>query len=558
MSLFSAGSPLIIEGVDGPVKDNIVAHLELNEGKVPLSILGFPRSNEYILRNVRAALKALGYYSPNLTLSGGHEQWNLTVDVGLPIRWASINLKLMGEGIGASLLEDELNEYSFHRGDKLNHGDYAALKTRLQSRILELGYFEANFETSELVVDPDKHEAHLNWSIVLGPRYQFGEIAIKGSELSSSFLKRFYNLSTTDFYDQADVIKAQQALNRSGYFSYVSIKRVPDTERKKVDVKIELQDREKYELKTSVGYGTDSGGRLGLSWRDRRVNDSGHNYIASLELSEISSGIDFQYRIPLMELGDEWINRFSYRLKNEDIARSKITSIESRWVDKLNDYWSFQWAATIAAEEISSNDVIESYLEYLVPSWQVDYYSLKDPFRVKNGWHWHSVIRLSDERISDPDLQFIQWEQKIKWIYSFNEDWRFLWRFQSGITDMELDKFINQMPTTYRFFAGGDTSVRGYEYQSLAPRDGDGNIIGGRYLLTQSAEIDWEFKDNWRWALFTDAGDAFNHKSDYELSRSVGMGIRWVTPVGAIRFDVARGLDDPKEWRWHITIGPDL
>ncbi len=558
------GTPVSIKGVNGALKDNIEAHLELKQGVMPYSTLGFPRSNEFILRKTRQALKAMGYYAPELLLAGDHQAWTLKVEPGQPTRWQLLEFSIEGAGKDFKPLVSLWKQRPFRQGDVVNHGDYESFKSKFQSTAIELGFFNAQFSVAQLLVNPDNQSANINWVLTTGPRYRIHSVELEGSELSPSFLTRFYSLQPGDFYNQSAILQTQQALNRSGFFSYVNVRQSVDHVEHQVDIVIELSDREKYELKSSVGYGTDSGPRFGISWQDRRVNDSGHNYIARLDLSEISSGVDFQYRIPLQQLGDEWINRASYRVKEEDIARSKITAFDSRWVDKKNDYWTFQYGATIAAEEISSNDIIENYLEYLVPSWQVDYYSVKDPFRVTKGWHWQSILRMSNERISDPDLDFVQWEQRIKWVYSLSDRWRLLWRLHMGITDMPVETFNAQMPTTYRFFAGGDTSVRGYEYQSLAPLDDQGQVLGGRYIVTQSVELDWQFTDSWRWALFSDAGNAFNHRDDYELKRSVGTGIRWVTPVGAIRFDVARRLDNAnpqvndKEWRWHITIGPDL
>ena len=63
---------------------------------------------------------------------------------------------------------------------------------------------------------------------------------------------------------------------------------------------------------------------------------------------------------------------------------------------------------------------------------------------------------------------------------------------------------------------------------------------------------------NFRWAVFADQGNAFNAWRDWQLHKSIGTGLRWVTPIGAIRLDVAKALDGNKAWRFHITIGPDL
>jgi translocation and assembly module TamA len=194
----------------------------------------------------------------------------------------------------------------------------------------------------------------------------------------------------------------------------------------------------------------------------------------------------------------------------------------------------------------------------LIPSFQVTYFSVTDPFTAEQGWRWQGEVRLGNESLTDPDLNFVQLEQKAKWINQFAEDWRVLVRGHLGFTDMNTADFISRMPTHYRFQTGGDASVRGYEYQSLSPVDSEGNPVGGKHLITSSVELDWRFSDSWRWAWFVDAGNAFHDFSAVDIKRSAGTGVRWLTPVGAIRMDFARALDGPEKWRLHITLGPDL
>ena len=111
-----------------------------------------------------------------------------------------------------------------------------------------------------------------------------------------------------------------------------------------------------------------------------------------------------------------------------------------------------------------------------------------------------------------------------------------------------------------RFFAGGDTSVRGYAYNSLGPTDPFGAVIGGSNLLVGSLEIDQEVAENWAIAAFVDSGNAFDDVEDYDPATGVGAGIRWFSPLGPIRFDIAVPLesDAPDSFRVHITLGPDL
>jgi len=555
------GTHLNIIGVEAPLKTNILRNLSSNENIIPLSLLGFPQSDSYILNKTRSALQALGYYQPILTLADDKQGKVLTIDLQQAVRWNNTHIVLNCQ-TQVEEISTLVTKHPFLKGKVINHGDYSQFKSTLQRQAQELGLLNAAFTTSLLSVDVAKLQADVEWVFNCGARYTINKITIEGTVLSHNLVNSYSTLRSGDTYNQLDIVASQQALNRSGFFKSVVVEQSVDHVKKTVDVSLSILDTEKYELKTLLGYGTDSGGKLGVSWRNRRVNSRAHQYVASVDFNKVKLDIadihaTFQYQIPLDKASSQWINLVSYQIKNEEIGRSKIFTLESVLANKINLHWSSQWSIVMAQEQLESNADVNRSLEYIVPSWQLNYYSVTDPFSAIEGWRWQSTIRFSSEQISDPDITFIQTDQKIKRIWSLNNDWRLLLRARLGTTWMDTDDFNRSMPSNYRFFAGGDVSVRGYKHQSLSPIDNDVSI-GGKHLLTSGIEVDYLFYDDFRWAIFTDQGNAFNDWRDWELQKSIGTGLRWVTPIGAIRLDIAKALDGNKGWRFHVTIGPDL
>lgn len=559
------GTVITITGVDSTLKTNILRNLNSNENIIPLSVLGFEQSDNYILNKARSALQALGYYQPILTLSdnnqGDRPAKALTVDLQAPVRWHNVSLTFDCENVPTEL--SKLVEHHPFAKDKIvNHGDYSQFKSSLQRQAQELGLLNSSFAVSALKVDIGQLKADVNWLFNCGARYKINKVTIEGTVLSHDLVNRYSKIQTGQHYNQPDIIASQQALNRSGLFKSVVVDQSIDHTAKTVDVSLSILDSDKYELKTFLGYGTDSGGKLGVSWANRRVNSRAHQYIAALDFNKVKLDIadihaTFQYQIPLEKASSQWINQVSYEIKNEEIGRSKIFTLESVLANKINDHWASQWSITLAQEQLDSNADVDQSLEYIVPSWQLNYYSVTDPFSALEGWRWQSIFRFSGEQLSDPNITFLQTDQRLKRIWSINSDWRLLLRARLGSTWMDTDDFNRSMPSNYRFFAGGDVSVRGYKHQSLSPVEDD-VLIGGKHIFSSSIEVDYLFNDDFRWAVFTDQGNAFNDLRAWELHKSVGTGIRWVTPIGAIRFDVAKALDGDKGWRIHVTIGPDL
>lgn len=560
-----SGTPITINGVDAPLKTNVLRNLNSTDNVIPLSVLGFPQSDDYILNKARSALQALGYYQPVLTLVDEPQSDKiikiLTIDLKSPVRWDQVDIKLNCQN-ELPELSQLVSNHPFSQGKVVNHGDYSQFKATLQRQAQELGLLNASFSRSVLNVDVTQHIANVAWTFDCGARYIINKVNIDGTALSHDLVNRYSKIRPGQNYNQPDIISSQQALNRSGFFKSVVVEQTIDHATETVDISLSIADTEKYELKTLLGYGTDSGGKLGVSWKNRRVNNKAHQYIAALDLNKVKLDkadihATLQYQIPLEKASSQWINLLSYQIKNEEIGRSEIFTLESMLANKINDHWTSQWSIVMAQEQLQSDADVSSSLEYIVPSWQLNYYSVTDPFSVTQGWRWQSIFRFSGEQISDPNITFLQTDQRIKRIWSINEDWRVLLRARIGTTLMDTEDFNRSMPSNYRFFAGGDVSVRGYKHQSLSPV-ADSVLLGGKHLIASSIELDYLFKEDFRWAVFTDQGNAFNDWQDWKLHKSVGTGLRWVTPVGAIRFDVAKALDGNKDWRVHVTIGPDL
>jgi len=100
--------------------------------------------------------------------------------------------------------------------------------------------------------------------------------------------------------------------------------------------------------------------------------------------------------------------------------------------------------------------------------------------------------------------------------------------------------------------------VRGYAYEELSPTLPDGEKTGGKNLVFTSLEVDRRVTGDWFAAAFVDAGNAFNDFGQMDIKPSAGVGVRWLSPIGLVRFDVAKPLQDDGDVRIHLVIGSDL
>lgn len=118
---------------------------------------------------------------------------------------------------------------------------------------------------------------------------------------------------------------------------------------------------------------------------------------------------------------------------------------------------------------------------------------------------------------------------------------------------------IDEIPASMRYFVGGDSSVRGYAYKSRGPRDQYNKVIGGDGLLIGSLELEHAITERYGGAVFYDLGSAFNSFDNMHFYRGAGFGVRIYTPVGPIKLDLARQLnEDNPGWRFHLSVGFDI
>jgi len=190
----------------------------------------------------------------------------------------------------------------------------------------------------------------------------------------------------------------------------------------------------------------------------------------------------------------------------------------------------------------------------VVPGLKGSVFWADDRISTKRGIRLSATVIGSEENVL-AGTSFLQTTLRAKAIYSFFDEWRLLGRGEIGTT---LVNDIYNLPPTLRYYAGGDQSVRGYGYKRIGPVDAQGNVVGGKDLLTCSVELERTLFDAWSGAVFYDSGTATNSFADLAMHSGAGIGVRWNGVFGQIRLDVAKALDQEGTWRIHLTMGADL
>ena len=598
-----------VRGVADEVRDNVLAFLSFERfrrGGVDLNADTVERLHNRVEREVDAALRPFGFYEPKVesTLTDqGHSDWRVVINInpGPPVLVDHIDVRVDGPGESDPLFRRILENLPLHRGDRLSHAAYDAIKADLQRTAATFGYLDARLIRNELVVDPPNHKANIALELETGERYRFGATSIEQHVVSQKLVRRYLRYHEGDYFDLTQVLRTQFALDDAGYFANLEVTpQDPDREALTVPVKIRADPGRRHRYSIAGGWATDTGIRGTFGFEDRRINSLGHSLSVSVQASQVQKYFVLsRYRIPV---GDPAVENISLNAFVQQQTLADVTAITQSAGVSFTDVtggWQHVWllngvhtisdnsAPTVVNVNQARSD------ELLVPELnlaRVPVGYLGEPLFERP---FYATIKASHSALGS-QADFIQVHLEAIRVFPLVPKWHLLMRGEVGTTFV---KNFNDLPAVYRFFAGGDNSVRGFAYNELSPLEGPecqtnsaGQVLltasgscqpkpgyylktGGKDIIAGTVEVIRELPRNLGVAAFFDYGNALNsfHKPDCVpgtmpgtticppfIQYSVGVGLRVRLPVMTLGVDIAQPLSTNAGPRLHINFSPKL
>ncbi|WGI27245.1 autotransporter assembly complex protein TamA [Halomonas alkaliantarctica] len=583
-----------IEGVSNEVEGNIQAYLQNIDAAQYTEV----RLEGEILRRTEEAMRVYGYYEPEITLERATDEraW-IEIEPGPQVEIEILSINVEGDASEDPPFQQAVEDFPLAEGDVLRHAPWDRLSSQFSGLAIERGYFDWGFTDRRMEVRPYLQSARLYMDFDSGPRYQFGESSITGSHIELDRLRRMQPFEQGDPYLAKTLADYNQSLAETGWFSSVSVRprletaqeltiapsgggdpwwseatasqperpritsaalvsalglNTPSDKQLPIDVTVEPADRHQFEV--GVGYATDVGPRLRFGWEQPWINRYGHSLNHDLYLSAPEQRFTGVYNVPLEDpLRDSY--RLQYGIRNIDDSDTQslegTVELARRW-EFDNDWVQTVYFRTTYEDFEQGGEADQVWLFYPGIQWS------RTRTRPQRFPLWGDRQQLSleySDTVWGSDATFARITGDTEWIRMIGNDNRFLARISLGA--IETDDFA-KIPPSLRFFAGGDRSVRGYSYESLSPRNEEGRLRGGQQMLTSTLEYQRRVTGDWWGAIFIDNGDAFDNWGPNDLKTGAGAGVRWVSPVGPIRFDIAHPFDHEDDWRLHFSIGPEF
>ncbi len=560
LTLLSLIAPVVfaevdISGLAGKSKDNVGLLLSLEKEKCDAPEWKIRGLYVQADQEIDQGLRALGYYHAVIdkSLAFGKACWkaNFAVNPGPQVYVKDISITFTGDAHDDTEFKKLHDKLLKTTNSPLDHSQYEKMKRRIESLALERGYLKGTFTEKKLIIDKQLNQAHIQLVFDAGKRMVFGKVVVKQDILNPEFVEKYISIKSGDFYSSEQLAKTHNDLSKTGYFEMIDID--PDTEKtdQEVPVNLKLQPKKKHHFTFGAGYDTDIGPLISAAYENRRLNRLGHFLTSELDLSPVLSTAAVEYNVPLNNPISDFFS-FGGGLKREDTNSFKTLSamLSGRLKHALDSGWKQTLFLDLDYEDfLIGSNTTQTLL--LVPggSW---FKSVADnALRPTQGFRAKFDASGSYQNPLS-NVSFLQAALSAVWMHPLPWNSKFIGRTELGAT--LVDQF-DKLPTSYRFYAGGINSIRGYAYKELGPKDNQGNVIGGKFLTVLSLEYEKAVFDNWGVSAFVDSGDAFN-LGNILLKTGAGLGVRWYSPFGPVRIDFAIPLNDStSSFQVHFAAG---
>lgn len=509
-------------------------------------------------RAATEALAAEGHFSATVqsqieTPPGEAVVVRLSVEPGARTHVADVDLRFRGPVVdneeGRKRLAIVQERWRLAPGAPFRQVDWDSAKADALARLARGRYAAASIAESEARIDPAERSAHLKLQLDSGPVFHAGPTVVSGlKRYPAAVVENLNPLRTGEPYDALKLDLFQRRLLETRYFSAVHFAIDPDPEHAAAaPLKVNVIEAPSQRIDTGISFSTDT--RLGLTvdYSNVDVFDSAWRFRPRLSLNEKEQELLLNLDTPPRP-GGFW-NTYSTRLQRRDIegevTREAMVGFARNW--GLESTPS-QFSVSAHLERRSVEGVISEDNYAVYAGYRKTFRTTEDLVSPRHG-----VLGTAEIGASVPGLssrEFVRARGKVNWLLPFGPRNDVLVRAEAGVVIAESRSGI---PSSFLFRTGGDQSIRGYAFESVGVAQGLATV-GGRYLALASAELTRWITESLGAAVFVDAGDAFDDPAAFTLAIGYGVGVRWRSPIGPLRADLAYGERSEKV-RLHFSVG---
>ncbi|MCW5891679.1 MAG: BamA/TamA family outer membrane protein [bacterium] len=529
-----------------------------------------PAAFEHDIENLRATYRSRGYYHAKvghdveLPAEGDVLRIVIYVDEGPPVRVADVSVRVTDDPDGA-VPRPQPTDLALEPGDVFTEERYDRMRAQLRA------WYRTHARARVAVdkkarVDVRTNEASVAYTVVMGPACVFGPITVSGlGDVEEEVVRREISFAPGEPFSEVAVEKTRRQLEALRLFQSVRLVEDAGTARE-VGMDVRLMEAPQHEVRFGIGYDTVEEVRGLAAWRDYNFYGGARQLGFAARASFLRRTITADFLQPHFPTQN---SRVRLALSQEQLDEDTYTLLQTRGLPRLE--WDVTPKLSVfgfyRAELDFLSDVpfpVEKALPRATPDQAVisalgfglDWNAVDDLLDPSRGVSMSAVVEPVGGFLGG-DADFVRLWGEVRGYLPM--PWSFVGASRVGLGSIE-PYGGTAVPIWERFYAGGLGSVRGYARRRVGPLVRD-EPIGGKSIVVTSVELRHAITETIGAAGFVDAGQVTRASGDFpidDMQVGVGVGARYISPVGPIRLDLGFPLDprgDDAAWQVYVSVG---
>ncbi len=524
--------------------------------------------------------RTLGFFEtrvePTLSWRDDGERADLVfaIDEGEPVKLVDRGIELPEAVLDLHPREHWTDDLPLVIGEIFSLDRYEGAKKELLARLADAGHPLASIEGGA-DVDVRTREARLTWRVEPGPVVRFGTVRVEGFERADEALvRREITLREGDVYSLDALRETRTGIQELRVFRSVVVRPQPEEAQAGADgdviwpVEVLLSERPPRSVRVGIGWGTDDRLRGQLGYAQRNWLGDARHLDARLRFSRLERSFSFGVEQPHW-LARRQTLRFESRLGQDltpafDAERlvsgvRVLRSFGSDWSAQAG--YEFSWSSIGDASSTTARLLDDPERRVFLSGLRfgVRRSTVENPLDARQGTSVDLSVAPFLSTLGS-DVSFVSTELGARAFQALGPT-VLAGRVRLGSLQPLLGSSSDEIPLPERFYAGGGSSVRGFSFWRLGPREADGRAVGAASVFEGSLELRFPIRGPVGGVVFADAGQLdltpWRWKPA-DLTVSLGGGLRIGTPLGPIRLDLAFPLNAPEESKttfFHFSIG---
>lgn len=538
------------------------SQLVQQEDRKPETALALRRRAESDRERLDAALRAYGYYDATIAYSiddsADPVQVRISIEPGARYTLQTISFESEGGGRPPLLPGYAPLAFGLKPGAPALSKSVLDAEARMVRELAEHGFPLARISKRRVEIDKATKTMDVTYTIAAGPLAAFGPLTIAGAQdVNPDYVRNRVAWSEGDPYDIRSIERTRKDLVNSSLFATVQVRPADKVNTEgRIPITIEVTERPLRSIALGLNYDTSLGVSTRAYWEHRNLFGNAERLRTTLETGEKRQALQGDFRKPdVLTTNRDFVATALTENEELDAYNRRRVLLFAGLEQRFSDVWTGGAGAQVERTRIEQADGVFNYTLFGAPLFlhRDVTNDLLDPTE-------GSRQSLSITPYTGTGLGFVSSRLQASAYRALDDRRNYVVAGYAAVGTV-AGEALDALPKDKRLYVGGGGSVRGYGYQQAGPLDAAGNPVGGRSSLELGVELRVKLTETIGIVPFLEAGNVYESvvpRPDDELRYGTGLGVRYYTPIGPVRFDVAVPIDKRQEdddFQIYVSIG---